>query len=533
MDFATLDVTATNGLNYSGITNTLSFAPGEKVKLVTIPILDDVVKQASKSFRASLSNPTGGAVLGSQKTSTITILDSDPGIGFELASYSVWENAGAIIVTVLRGNDVAMGPITVDYATSDLTAKAGQDYQTVSGTLAFEPSETVKTITIPILRDGLVTKNTSFRVILSNSTGGATLGRTSTSVTILDAAGLGTYRTVAPPFDTALTIARAQGLNILTWGGGGQLQRADRPTGPWQVLTNASSPYAVRSSLPTTFYRVTRPRPANLYIPSSYHSQTPAPLVILLHGYTLTGDDQETYMQFLPLAEARGFLYCHPEGTLDKAGYQFWNATDSFLDYFNADPDDAAYLRALIEEIGRQFAVDRKRVHLVGFANGAFMAYRMACQSADLISGIASLNGATFLDPSRCAPSQPVNILHIHGTANPNVRYAGGALTTTGAAYQAPANMPAFPGALQTVQFWAGYNRAREPVSEPEPSMDLDLDVPGLDTVITRYMKYSPGGTVELWTINGGGLFPTFHSGKSSSEFAPRVIDWLLAHPKP
>ena len=46
------------------------------------------------------------------------------------------------------------------------------------------------------------------------------------------------------------------------------------------------------------------------------------------------------------------------------------------------------------------------------------MAYRMACQSADLIAGIASLAGATFLDPSRCAPSQPVNILHIHGTAD-------------------------------------------------------------------------------------------------------------------
>ena len=41
------------------------------------------------------------------------------------------------------------------------------------------------------------------------------------------------------------------------------------------------------------------------------------------------------------------------------------------------------------------------------------MAYRMACESADLIAGIVSLAGATFLDPARCVPSQPVNILHI------------------------------------------------------------------------------------------------------------------------
>ena len=41
------------------------------------------------------------------------------------------------------------------------------------------------------------------------------------------------------------------------------------------------------------------------------------------------------------------------------------------------------------------------------------------------------------------------------------------------------------------------------------------------------------GGAVELWTINGGQHAPTFYSGSVASEFAPRAIDWLLAHPKP
>ena len=73
-------------------------------------------------------------------------------MGFELTRYTnAWGNAG-VTVTVLRGNDWALGPITVDYATSDLTAKAGQDYQAVSGTLEFQENETVKSLTIPILR---------------------------------------------------------------------------------------------------------------------------------------------------------------------------------------------------------------------------------------------------------------------------------------------------------------------------------------------------------------------------------------------
>ena len=157
------------------------------------------------------------------------------------------------------------------------------------------------------------------------------------------------------------------------------------------------------------------------------------------------------------------------------------------------------------------------------------MVYRMACQSADLIAGIASLAGATFLDPSRCVPSQPVNILHIHGNADLNVPYVGAAFQGDGFL----PSMPAFPGALQTVQFWAGYNAARDPITDPAPSKDLDLAVPGLDTVITRYTNHPLGGAVELWTVNGGSHNPTLYSGSSSSEFAPRVIDWLLAHPKP
>ena len=103
-------------------------------------------------------------------------------------------------------------------------------------------------------------------------------------------------------------------------------------------------------------------------------------------------------MQFQPLAETRGFLYCYPDGTIDRTDNPYWNATDAGSDFFNTGTDDAGYLRGVIEEIGSQFAVDRKRIHLIGYATGGFMAYRMACQSADLIAGIASLAGMTFLD---------------------------------------------------------------------------------------------------------------------------------------
>ena len=81
---------------------------------------------------------------------------------------------------------------------------------------------------------------------------------------------------------------------------------------------------------------------------------------------------------------------------------------------------------------------------------------------------------------------------------------------------------------MQTVQLWAGYNGASSEVTDAAPSLDLTTDVAGLDTVVTRYTNFPPGGAVELWTINGG-----LHTPTLSTQFSPLVIDWLLAHPKP
>ena len=517
VDLTTTDNTATNGLDYVGLTNTLSFAPGERRKVVPIPILNNGTNQGSRNFRVTLSNPTGGAGLSTPTTTTVTIQDNDPGVGFEFGTYtSARGPAGDFPVTVLRGTDSALGPFTMDDATSNGTAQAGMDYEAVTNTLTFQENETVKSISIHIL-GGDSSKN--FRVTLSNPTSGFVLGRATTTVTIG-----GAYATVTPPFASGLAIRREWGVNVLTWSGGGTLQRADKPTGPWQTLANARSPYTVQSPIATSFYRVTNPRPVNLYVPSSYTGQTNLPLVILLHGYSLSGQDQENYLQFQPLAEARGFLYCYPDGTKDRIGNQFWNATDGGGDLWNTGVDDAGFLRTLIEEIGRRFRVDPKRVFLLGHSNGGRMAYRMACQSADLIAGIGSLAGMPFLDPSRCAPSEPVNILHLHGTGDDIDPYAGGALASP----PFTANMPPNPGALKAVQLWAGYNGASNPLTDPAASLDLTTDITGLDTVITRFTTCPPGGAVELWSIIGGSHVPNL-----STEFSPRVIDWLLAHPKP
>ena len=108
-------------------------------------------------------------MLGSPTTTTVYIRDNDPGVGFELSLYTnAWGQAGDFAVTVLRGNDGALGPFTVDYATGDGTATAGQDYQAVSGTLTFPENETVGSLNIPILQPRAAGSPKTFQVTLSN-----------------------------------------------------------------------------------------------------------------------------------------------------------------------------------------------------------------------------------------------------------------------------------------------------------------------------------------------------------------------------
>ena len=114
VDCATADITATSGLDYGGVTNTLSFAAGETIKLLIIPILNDGLKEPNETFRLTLSNPTGGGVLGSANMATVTILDNDPRVQFDFGKYWVQETDGALSVNVLRGNDVQLDAFTVD-----------------------------------------------------------------------------------------------------------------------------------------------------------------------------------------------------------------------------------------------------------------------------------------------------------------------------------------------------------------------------------------------------------------------------------
>jgi polyhydroxybutyrate depolymerase len=258
-------------------------------------------------------------------------------------------------------------------------------------------------------------------------------------------------------------------------------------------------------------------RPFQLHVPASYAPGSRVPLVVLLHGFRASAAIQEAYFRLTGESERRGFLYALPDGTADRDGLRFWNATAACCDRYHTGVDDSDYLRRLLTDVASSYSVDPHRVYLIGHSNGGFMAYRMACDHADAITAIVSLAGAMTDDPAQCRPARPVSVLQIHGTADATIRYDG---ETEGRFY---------PSAATTLADWRRLDGCSETADTSAQPKDLVANLAGAETAVTSYHDGCLDGTrVELWSIQDGGHVPAL-----TASFASAVVDFLYEQTSP
>ena len=192
VDFATGDITATAGIDYTAASGTLNWPAGDVAdKSYNLTVADDAVVEGDETVSLTLTNPGGGAVLGTQASAVLTILDDDtPAAGalqFSEPTYSVGEGGAAVTITVTRTGG-STGAITADYATSDSSATAPADYTAILGTLTWADGDSsARTFTVSVVDDALAEGDETLDLALSNPGGGAALGTQATAVlTIVD-----------------------------------------------------------------------------------------------------------------------------------------------------------------------------------------------------------------------------------------------------------------------------------------------------------------------------------------------------------
>jgi hypothetical protein len=168
--FATAGGTATAGSDYRAASGSLTFAPGEISKTITVLVNGDRLAEPNETFAVNLSGPANAMVAVAHGTGTI--LDDEPRISVGDVTKAEGKRGQTTLFTFTVTLSAAYDqPVTVSFKTTNGTAKSGDDYVAKSGTLTFAPGETMKTITIVVNGDGKKEANEYFFLdLFGNST---------------------------------------------------------------------------------------------------------------------------------------------------------------------------------------------------------------------------------------------------------------------------------------------------------------------------------------------------------------------------
>ena len=115
VNYQTIAVNATPGVDYINTVGTLTMGPGQSSGFITVPVLNDVYENHNDSVNVVLSDPTGGAVLGGLTTAGLQIVDSDPDVTPPRVTGLTWTGSSRSISTVTL---TFSAPLDPTYATN-------------------------------------------------------------------------------------------------------------------------------------------------------------------------------------------------------------------------------------------------------------------------------------------------------------------------------------------------------------------------------------------------------------------------------
>ena len=170
--FATADGSATTaGGDYQAVSGTLTFAPGETSKTVTVPVNGDRLVENTEGFLLVLSNAANAFMADASGGGTIT--DDEPRVSIDYGPTYVTEgNTGTTsAVFTFRLSSAYDEAVSVNYATSNSGATAGSDYEAANSTVTFAPGETVKTVSVPVYGDRVAEYDEGFYVTATGASG--------------------------------------------------------------------------------------------------------------------------------------------------------------------------------------------------------------------------------------------------------------------------------------------------------------------------------------------------------------------------
>jgi len=215
-----------------------------------------------------------------------------------------------------------------------------------------------------------------------------------------------------------------------------------------------------------------------LHIPAKYDGKSPVPLVFDFHGYSSSPQGQMGASGFRELGDQEGFIVLYPEGVGAS-----WHVNGCCGQAMELKLDEIAFVRAIMDDVGKQACIDLKRVYASGISQGGGMAHHVACLAADIFAGVAPVS--SDLRTEACTPARPITEISFRGLADRLDAYEGG--------HVGPPGMDGYTaiGAKPTLERWKTINMC---TGTPEKMGEL----------CETYSTCAGGSAVSLCSLPGG-----------------------------
>jgi len=169
-----------------------------------------------------------------------------------------------------------------------------------------------------------------------------------------------------------------------------------------------------------------------VHVPSNYDARTQFPLVVMLHGGGGTASTALWETGWVEKADKSGFIVVFPNAMARDPSRrssfarnpQLWNDGSERFYPGQKAPDDVRFITAVLDDLSARLMIDRKRVFVTGFSNGASMSFRVGAELSIRVAAIAPVAGALWFDPPVFKRS--VSMCYITGTADPLNLIEGG-----------------------------------------------------------------------------------------------------------
>lgn len=270
-------------------------------------------------------------------------------------------------------------------------------------------------------------------------------------------------------------------------------------------------------------------RPYRLYVPQAA-TETPRPLVVMLHGCLQDPDDFARGTRMNEHARRAGCLVLYPGQIAEANGQRCWNwFQPSDQQRGRGEPH---WIAALTRDVMARWPVDPRQVYIAGLSAGGAMAATLAAAYPELYAAVGVHSGlppraahdlATALSVMRGAAAEaldakaaPLPLIVLHGDRDATVHPCN-AQRLLDAALLARHDLPPAPDELETDR----------------------VDRHGRQCSVTRWRPGGGAVRAEHWLVHGaahawfGGHPAGSFTDPAGPDASAELLRFFLSHPRP